>query len=84
MIKAWTYATAPKRGWYWKSGPYNESIILVDTVDGISRFHKVVDGSTECFQPIDVDAEVFRRLPLPREHWPEWLLEMDDDIDIGL
>jgi hypothetical protein len=81
MITAWTYATAPETGWYWNS-PVSGPVVYIEDVGMPAHFRRVVDGSMECYQS---NLDIFRGQPLPRMHWPSWLLELDDMwVDEGL
>lgn len=83
MIKAWTYAEAPRLGNYWMDGG-GRSMVFIEGDSIEPQFRLVTTGSADCYQS-PYDASRFRGQPLPVHHWPQWLLDLDDmGVDEGL
>ena len=80
-MKAWTYASAPSTGWYWRSSGIE--IILLEHADGRVEWRRVETGILH--QLASPTTDYHKGRVLPREQYPTWLSDMDDlGMDVGL
>lgn len=80
-MKAWTYATAPVAGPYWRSG--HTEVILVEYPDGRAEWRYVDDG--QLASGVTQPSDYHRGKELDPHYYPEWYRELDEDsMDVGL
>lgn len=81
LLRAWTYASAPSSGAYWRTGGVN--VILLEYTDGQLEWRRVDDGVV--VYTVTPPVSYHKGKPLPLEYHPQWLRDIDDyGVDEGL